>query len=154
MIMKRMISCAEARQLDLVQYLEKWGHQPQKIRGNDYWYLSPLREEKTPSFKLNRKLNIWYDHGIGKGGNLVDLGVFFYGCSVAEFLQKLEGKTELNLSFHPPLSPSQSGLDASENRLIIRAASPITSPTLCRYLRGRNIEPDLAKQQHPVGISK
>jgi len=31
-----------------------------------YWYLSPLREEKEASFKVNRKKNVWYDHGIGK----------------------------------------------------------------------------------------
>lgn len=146
MIMKRMISCAEVRQIDLIQYLEKWGHQPTKIRGNNYWYLSPLREEKTASFKVNRKLNVWYDHGMGKGGNLVDFGVLFHGCTVAEFLQKLEGKTAQNFSFHPHHSPSQSPPDAGEKGLIVTAASPITNPSLCRYLRQRNIDLELAKQ--------
>ncbi len=65
--MKRLILCAEANQIDLVDYLQKCGHQAIKIRNNDYWYLSPFREEKTPSFKVNRKLNIWYDHGYRKG---------------------------------------------------------------------------------------
>jgi len=146
MIMKRMISCDEARQLDLIQYLEKWGHQPTKIRGNDYWYLSPLRQEKTASFKVNRKLNVWYDHGMGKGGNLVDFGVLFHGCTVTEFLQKLAEKTAQNFSFHPHHSPSQSPPDAGEKGLIVTAASPITNPSLCRYLRQRNIDLELAKQ--------
>ncbi len=65
-------SLEEVKQLDIVEYLEKSGHSPDKIRGNDYWYLSPLRNEKEPSFKVNRKLNVWYDHGIGKGGNLMN----------------------------------------------------------------------------------
>ena len=68
--------CKQANQIDLVNYLEKLGHRPQKIRSNDYWYLSPLREEKTPSFKVNRKMNVWYDHDMGKGGTLVDRTAF------------------------------------------------------------------------------
>ena len=63
------LSIDEARQIDMVEYLSKLGHSPSKIKNFDYWYLSPLREEKTPSFKVNRKLNCWYDHGIGKGGS-------------------------------------------------------------------------------------
>jgi hypothetical protein len=43
------------------------GFEPKTIRRNDYWYLSPLRNEKTPSFRITRKLNVWYDHGMGKG---------------------------------------------------------------------------------------
>ena len=34
--------CKQANQIDLVNYLEKLGHRPQKIRGNDYWYLSHI----------------------------------------------------------------------------------------------------------------
>jgi DNA primase len=93
--MKRMILCAQANEIDLVNYLQNAGQRPLKIRGNEYWYLSPLREEKTPSFKVDRKQNIWYDHGIGKGGNFVDFGILFHNCSVKEFLQNLEEKKSL-----------------------------------------------------------
>ena len=64
--MKKLTS-AEAKQINMLDYLTALGHHPEKIRNKDYWYLSPLREEKTPSFKVNRSLNAWYDHGIGKG---------------------------------------------------------------------------------------
>ncbi len=57
------MTCAEANQIDLANYLYSLGIQPQKIRNNDYWYQSPLRDEKTPSFKVNRTLNAWYDFG-------------------------------------------------------------------------------------------
>jgi hypothetical protein len=36
-------SLEEVKQVDMVEYLEKLGHQPKKIRGNDYWYLSPFK---------------------------------------------------------------------------------------------------------------
>lgn len=54
--------------MDMIDYLKTLGFKPEKIRNNDYWYLSPLREEKTASFKVNRKLNAWYDHEVGREG--------------------------------------------------------------------------------------
>ncbi len=78
-----------ARGIDLVGYLEQLGHIAQRIKGMDYWYLSPLRDEKTPSFKVNRKLNLWYDHGIGEGGTIVDFGIRYFNCSIEEFQQKI-----------------------------------------------------------------
>ncbi|HWB26318.1 MAG TPA: toprim domain-containing protein [Chitinophagaceae bacterium] len=93
--MSRMISCEEAKQIDLVDYLHSAGHQPQKIRGNDYWFLSPLRDEKTASFKVNRKLNVWYDFGIGNGGNFIDFAILFHRCSVLELLQRLSGNRQV-----------------------------------------------------------
>ena len=94
----RNFSIRELKQTDIVEYLEKLGHLPKRIRNNDYWYLSPLREEKEASFKVNRRLNVWYDHGIGKGGDLIDFGVLYHHCTIPELLQKLK---ENNLSSHP-----------------------------------------------------
>src|SRR3982751_5389630 len=86
----RFFSAQNARQIDLVDYLGSLSHHPQKIRGNDYWYLSPLRNEKTASFKVNRKLNLWYDHGLGKGGSLIDFGMLYFNCSLKGFLEHLQ----------------------------------------------------------------
>jgi DNA primase len=80
------LTCIGAKQIDLVDYLASLGHQPQKVNNQDYWYLSPLRDEKTASFKVNRKLNVWYDHATGKGGNVIDLGTEYFKCSVADLL--------------------------------------------------------------------
>ena len=96
---KQKLSIAEAKEMDMVQYLSLLGYEPSKIRNNDYWYRSPLREEKTPSFKVNRKLNRWYDHGLGKGGNIIDFGIQYYSCSVGEFKKKLDD----GFSFQKPL---------------------------------------------------
>jgi hypothetical protein len=53
------MNCEQVNQMDLVDYLNSLGYQPQKIRGSDYWYLSPFRDEKEPSFKINRNKNVW-----------------------------------------------------------------------------------------------
>ena len=62
------------------------GYEPHKIKGHNYWYLSPLREEKEASFKVNNHLNIWYDHGLGKGGRLVDLAIEMFQCTEGSYV--------------------------------------------------------------------
>src|SRR3954471_9650630 len=96
----KRLSIEEAKEMDMVNYLSVLGHEPSKIRRNDYWYLSPLRNEKTPSFKVNRRLNRWYDHGLGKGGNLIDFAVLYHNCTVGEFLREVTG----HFSFHRPVT--------------------------------------------------
>jgi hypothetical protein len=140
----------EVRQLDIVEYLEKLGHNPQKIRNHDYWYLSPLRQEKEPSFKVYRKLNVWYDHGLGKGGNIIDLGILYHNCSFKEAIEKLQ---EI-FSFHPPTptvqqhysGPQISNDNALEPRIKMIAAKPLTHPALCRYLKTRKISFEIAEK--------
>lgn len=92
-------TCEQAKRLDIVTYLEQMGCKPVKVRGNDYWFYSPFHKENTPSFKVNRKLNVWYDHSLGKGGNLVDFGIAYHQCPVAAFLEKLNNHHN-HFSFH------------------------------------------------------
>jgi DNA primase len=90
------MTCAEANQIALVDYLYSLGIQPHKTRNNDYWYLSRLRDEKTPLFNVNRKLNAWYDWGLGQGGNIIDFALLYHRCTVSELLKKIPQI----LSFH------------------------------------------------------
>ncbi len=54
----------------ITDFLQEHGHQPTSVKGNNWWYLSPLRDEHTASFKVDVSKNVWYDFGLGKGGNL------------------------------------------------------------------------------------
>lgn len=83
------MKCEEGNKLDLVEYLFSLGFTPTKIRGNNYWYISPLRSEKEASFKIDRNKNVWYDHGVGKGGTVIDFVMQYFNCDVARALQKL-----------------------------------------------------------------
>lgn len=135
--MQRM-NCGKAKRIDIVDYLSSLGYQPQKIRGNDYWYLSPFRTEKEPSFKVNRKFNVWYDHGSGKGGNLVDFGVVFFGVPINEVLEKLGQNT---VSFHQQIGNISQMEKAGEKEKItvIDARPGISFSPLKEYLQKRKI---------------
>jgi len=66
--MDKQPSISQINKLSIVDYLRGLGIKPAKVRGNDYWYLSPLRVEKQPSFKVNAKVNLWNDFGLGIHG--------------------------------------------------------------------------------------
>src|SRR5580658_1655119 len=85
-----VFNCQQARVIDLVDYLASLGYQPAKTRGNNFWYASPFRDEKEPSFKVDRHLNLWYDHGWGKGGDIIEFGTQFHRLPIREVLKILE----------------------------------------------------------------
>jgi hypothetical protein len=155
--MKKLMS-AEAKQIDLVDYLAALCHQPQKMRNQDYWYLSPFREEKTPSFKVNRSKNVWYDHGIGKGGNLIDFGIIYFNCSVSDLLKHLLEYQNTAISFfHQRLSatnlaasfssPADEKKETStEGKIIVLSEKPLAEISLIKYLESRRISLDTANK--------
>jgi len=147
------MNCEQANQIDLVDYLHSIGHEPSKIRGNDYWYHSPLRDEKEPSFKVNRNKNVWYDHGLGKGGTLVDFTKeHFHYDTISEVLQNLSFFQGQNLfqnnNNRPPFHSYEHNIFEGDSRetaiRIIAAKQPIQNPMLCRYLKQRKIEKNIA----------
>lgn len=131
----------QAKDLDMVEYLARLGHEPQKISGKDYWYHSPLHDEKTPSFKINRKMNRWYDFSIGKGGNLVDFGVLYHSCSVKDFLEKLDSPV---IAVHKHNKTSAETADDEKDQIQITGVRPIISFPLRSYLKKRCIPESIA----------
>jgi hypothetical protein len=138
------MNCDEANNIDIVDFLASLGYQPAKQKGNNYWYISPLpgRQEKTPSFKVNRSKNVWYDFGLWEGGSLIDLGTRMYKCDVSDFLRQLSG-TNKN---RPLIVVDRSTTIEDEPKIKIVSVGPITSRPLYYYLHTRAIPPALAKQ--------
>lgn len=130
----------QAKEIDMISYLSTLGFQPTKVTRDDYWYLSPLRNEKTASFKVNAKLNRWYDHGMGKGGSLVDFGMLFFNCSLGVFLKEHCG----NVSLSHPVTSFQNKSQQSPSKLIILKEQPLCAAPLLRYLRQRKIPIEIA----------
>jgi hypothetical protein len=104
------------------------------IRNADHRYLSSLRNEKTPSFKVNRKINRWYDYGLGNGGNIIDFGALYYRCSLADFLQKFD----TDFSFHQPVVYSSDQLE-QEHKITILENLSMRSFALLKYIEQRKI---------------
>lgn len=130
------------RQTDMVAYLSRIGIQPAKVLGVNYWYHSPFRNEKTPSFKVNRSLNRWYDFGEGTGGSLIDFGVRYHQCSVTDFLSAFRQDVLLL-----PVAPVPDAVNTrpQESKIRILQEKPLQNPVLLSYLARRCIDIDLAR---------
>lgn len=139
---KQRLSLSEVKEMDMVDYLSLLGHVPVKIRNNDYWYLSPLRDENTASFKINRELNKWYDHGMGKGGNLIDFSILYHDCSVGELLQRLNN----DFSFHEPAFQYTNITKKAEHKIKVIKDSILDSYALSKYLNQRQIPIEIARE--------
>ena len=143
-------SIEDVKRIDMVEYLEKLGYKPEKIKNNDYWYLSPLREEKTASFKVNRRINRWFDFGIGEGGSIIDFGIKYFNTTVSKFLKSFKnnhfGHLKLAVSFHRKNLTSSERKD-DKSKILIVDVRPLSSPELLAYLSRRFINLEVAKKQ-------
>ncbi|MDT3402275.1 toprim domain-containing protein [Mucilaginibacter terrae] len=144
--MKSGLSIEELRNLDLVDYLASLGHQPEYVKKDrDFWYLSPLRLEGEASFKVNREINRWYDHGLGKGGNLIDFGLAYFGCNVRELMDKFRP----GFSFQQHIAGERfinGKSDVHDSKITILSDRQLYAYPLINYLHERRIPVSVAGQ--------
>lgn len=132
------MNCRDANAIPIDQFLASRGIDPVKVRPRAKWYLSPLRVEKTASFKVDTQQNKWYDFGIGVGGDLVTLGTRLTNASVRDFLQQLE-QGKFTIASPGPAEPVEVISEWS-----IAKVKPISHPALLAYLKQRSIPLALA----------
>lgn len=132
----------QAYQISLVDYLASLGHQPIKIKGQRYWYLSPYRNERTASFNVNIEKNMWYDFGTGEGGGIIKLVKLMYRTSdVSHVLRLIQEQSPQPINRHdkPPCNKT-----AQAAEWVNVLTGPLTSYPLLDYLKRRGIPSHIA----------
>ena len=135
------LSCAEVNNRDMVDYLSYLGFEPKRISRHHYWYVSPFRNERTASFKVNRVMNCWYDFGEGKGGTLVDFGIRYLQCSVCDFLKQFPSAA---FTTKQSFAKAEKVKENKEELIQIEKVKSIDSPLLLSYLKNRKIDVAIA----------
>lgn len=83
----------QAKRISLKDFLSELGFSHVRQRGNNYWYLSPFRDERTASFKVNTARNEWFDFGTNEGGGIIQLARLLYHTSdIPELLRRIADK--------------------------------------------------------------
>lgn len=153
----------QAKTIPIDQYLDHLGQKPAKVRmgGKELWYHSPLRDgDSTPSFKVNTIINKWYDHGLARGGNTLDLAIEMCRGSVRDALHALD-RTGLYSAYG--YAPRGNGFShvadtIAQRRLALEKENegssafrvvregPIEHPALVQYLEKRCIDLGIARR--------
>ncbi len=136
----KRITCERARNLSIVKTLASFGHFPSRTTEKEAWFLSPLRSETQASFKVSLLLNKWYDHGLGKGGNGLDLIVAMKKCSVKEALELLSKEKDF-FFFQQPILKKE-----NPQTIEVMEVKPIQHQALKQYLGARMISINTAQQ--------
>ena len=129
----------EAKQIKIADYLQSLGYSPVKQQGNCLWYKSPFRQETEASFKVNTDRNLWFDYGLGRGGNIIALAGVLYASDHVPYLL---GKIAEQAPHIRPISFSfrqQASEPSWQRRNVKSSTSPITaspiSPSVFRMWR-------------------
>jgi len=165
---------SDARDIPIPRYLEREGIKPARSRngGRELWYSSPIRSgDKTPSFKVDTVLNVWYDHGLGEGGTLIDLVCELKSVTVSDALAILDAtglgpqtqqRTDAPRLFKPagetvvPALGQRGSAGEKEKEhqgsdevpvLTIHKVCDIAHPALLDYLKSRAID-EIVGRQH------
>ena len=137
-----------APRIPIREYLARRGILPRYERNGYGMYLSPLREERTPSFKVNYQKNLWYDFGIGEGGTLPALIMRLERCSRSEAFEHLQHAAEGTVSLLAARICERYAVPTegpnSQPALRILSDAPLRHPALFGYLASRGIVPGIA----------
>ena len=129
--------------LPIADYLHHIGiNVPQ--RGN---ICATWRGDSNPSVSINTTKNVWYDHGTGEGGSVLDLVMRVENCDFNEACRKVE-----DFSFNRPYIPITPKVEPKESGIVLDDIKELSHPALLRYLDERCIPIEIAsmycKQVH------
>lgn len=133
-----MTDIHQLKRLSIRDYLSRRGIRPARENDRCGFYLSPLRTEHTPSFKVDYVQNLWYDFGTDKGGSIIDLVMGLENCDKTQAIRLLDSG-EIS-----PLSLVPASATPTVPALRILTHTPLQHAALIGYLRERGISPAIA----------
>lgn len=133
----------EIKSIPLASFLSRLGHEPAARKGTRLWYKSPLRHEHTPSFKVETALNCWYDFGLGRGGNIIDLAAELYQSTDLRYLMRCiaDSCPVPSVQTVASSSPQRHSAPSMERFEVV----PLEHRALVAYLQERGIPAHIAK---------
>lgn len=81
--------------VDILEYISQYCDFEEK--NGEYWALSPLKDENTPSFSVNTEKGYFYDFSSGAGGNIITFIKKYHNCNfnkAVEILKEYANITE------------------------------------------------------------
>lgn len=136
----------QAKRIPLPTILAKLGCEQHHTAKGELWYASPFRQESEASFKINPDRNIWYDFGLGDGGNVLDFVMQYYHLStISEALRKLDNLEGWVAKAPAPPKPAKVTEKDLGDSMSVSKVQPLQNSALIKYLQGRGVNVDIAR---------
>ena len=130
--------------MPVTDFLHKLGEKPVRQIGNEVWYHAPYRSDKTPSFCVNTKKNIWNDFGTGMGGDIFTLAGLMINSNDFMTQAKYIGEvTDNPIECSKPPKYEPEPIVPQFTDVEVKA---LGHPALLAYLRERGIPSDIATE--------
>jgi len=118
----------EIKSIDFIAYLAKSGLHPKRNSGKHAFYLTPLGEERVPSFVVNKVNNTFRCYHSDKAGSIIDYIMAKEGMTFKEAVRFLEGDNVSDIEPYVPQKPRPG--------VIIHSVEDISSKELLDYFCG------------------
>jgi hypothetical protein len=133
----------QAKAIPIAYILDLLNQKPIRKTNRETWYLSPLREEKNASFKIHHQKNVWYDFGLGIGGDGIDLVRSWlesqkHPHSVSDALQWLRNTVDDSV-IKPAQFIRNPENENNNSKLVIKSVRNLKHKALEHYLNERGI---------------
>jgi hypothetical protein len=162
------MNISQAKQLPMPEILSRLGHSPVKVTkgGNEFWYKSPFREDKDPSFHISigrAGFWIWNDFG-STGGTVIDFILKYCNLTnsgdALRFLNTMFQNSHIDLpkrislqndkepdlfSFHTEEAPAK---ETEAPQLQFISAAALTNPVILDYLQKERCIPSPIAQRY------
>lgn len=137
----------EANLIPLENILSYYGHNPSRHFGGYDMYSSPFRRDSSPSFKVFKDENRWYDFGEGTHGRAVDLVMRIENCSFPEAMRRIG---EMGLTGQAGATSGQTSVREkkalSGSSMKILGTVPLQNRHLLEYAASRGIDADVIRK--------
>lgn len=137
-----------ARTIPITLILDKLNFAPQRTKNKQAYYFSPLARKKKPGFSVDTEKNLWYDHGLKTGGDIIDLAVAILeaagvGHAVSDALRYIENISE----YVPMIQPVRPTCFIQQDRtLALKDAMPVKNMALIHYAERRGIPDTITRE--------
>ena len=136
------MSIEEIRDMPITDFLHRLGHKAARRKGSEVWFHAPYRGDRTPSFCVNTKKNIWNDFGTGMGGDIFTLAGLMINTN--DFMAQAKYIGEVTNNPVERSAPPKYEPLPVEPQFTDVEVKPLNHPALLGYLKERGIPSDIA----------
>ena len=126
----------KVRAIPIENFMVNLGYSIKRVTSANIFFDSPLRNEKTASFSVFKKRNIWKDFGTGEGGDIIELAQKIWNVNFQDAIKKLD---KISSS---PIRNEKLKIVKSNKIQLKKILDIVSNRALLDYMKTRNLQPN------------